>query len=121
MFSVGTVEAKIQTIQNIFRDVQDDFPEAYSLPELAEKLDRYEIEFRSIAYEAASFCMALGIKVLIILVVAYSFGLGIAILPAAPQTANAYNCFAVTHECLETRDPVDLMTKMFPDMLPRYG
>jgi hypothetical protein len=63
--------------------------------------------------------MALGIKVLVILVVACSFGLGIVILPAAPQTASAYNCFVVSHECLETRDPVDLMTLLFPDMMPK--
>lgn len=63
--------------------------------------------------------MALGIKVLLILVVASSVGLGIVILPATPQTASAYNCFVVSHECLETRDPVDLLTMMFPDMMPK--
>jgi hypothetical protein len=56
--------------------------------------------------------MALGIKVLLILVIACSFGLGIVILPATPQTATAYNCFAVTQECLETRDPLDIIMKM---------
>jgi hypothetical protein len=62
--------------------------------------------------------MTLGIKVLSILVVACSFGLGIVILPAAPQTASAYSCIVVTHECLDSRDPVDLMAKMFPDIMP---
>jgi len=65
--------------------------------------------------------MALGLKVLVILVVACTFGLGIVITPTAPQTASAYSCFVVTHECLETRDPVDLMSKIFPDMLSRFG
>lgn len=60
--------------------------------------------------------MALGIKVLLILVIACSFGLGIVILPAHPQTASAYNCIVTTHECLETKDPIDLMIKM--GMLP---
>src|SRR5690242_18479711 len=49
----------METIQNIFRDVQDNFPETYALQNLAQQLDTYEIEFRSIAYEAASFCIAL--------------------------------------------------------------
>lgn len=62
--------------------------------------------------------MALGIKVLMILVIACSFGFGIIILPVNPQTASAYNCFVVTHECLETRNPLDLMSKMFADMMP---
>lgn len=65
--------------------------------------------------------MALGINVLIILVVACSFGLGIVILPATPQTASAYNCFVVTQECLQARDPMDLMVKLFPDMLPKFS
>jgi hypothetical protein len=56
--------------------------------------------------------MALGLKVLMILVVACSFGLGVVILPAHPQTASAYNCFVTTQECLETRDPMALMVKM---------
>ena len=50
---------KIEIIQSIFRDVQDNFPDSYSLQNLAEKLDSREIEFRSIAYESASFCIGL--------------------------------------------------------------
>jgi hypothetical protein len=65
--------------------------------------------------------MAIGIKVLVILAIACSSGLGIVILPAHSQTASAYNCLVVTHECLESRDPVDIMTKLFPDMLPKFG
>jgi len=75
--------------------------------------------YKSAAY--ALWIMALGIKVLIILALACSSGLGIVVLPAHSQTANAYNCIVVTQECLESRDPVDIMTKLFPQMLPKFG
>lgn len=55
----NTPAQKMEIIQTIFRDVQDNFPDSYTLKTLAEKLDSYEIEFRSIAYEAASFCIGL--------------------------------------------------------------
>lgn len=55
----NSVANNIQAIQRIFRDVQENFPETYNLQTLAEKLDTYEVKFRSIAYEAASFCIAL--------------------------------------------------------------
>lgn len=55
----NTPAQKMEVIQTIFRDVQENFPDRYTLQTLAEKLDSYEIEFRSIAYEAASFCIAL--------------------------------------------------------------
>jgi hypothetical protein len=74
-------------------------------------------------FRVSNFTMALGAKVLIILVVACSFGMGVVMLPATPQTASAFNCIVVTHECLETRDPVDLIAKMFPDAMsiPHYN
>lgn len=59
MGNLMVVETKMETIQNIFRDVQDNFPETYTLQNLPLHLDSYEVEFRSIAYEAASFCIAL--------------------------------------------------------------
>jgi hypothetical protein len=66
--------------------------------------------------------MALGLKVLVILVVACSFGLAILVLPARPQTATGYNCIVTTQDCLETRDPVDLMIKMgMMPAIPGYG
>jgi hypothetical protein len=49
--------------------------------------------------------MALGIWALFILC---TFGLGIVILLVTPKTASAYNCFVTMHDCLETRDPVEL-------------
>lgn len=54
-----TTKEKIQHIQTIFRHVQDSFSDSYTLQTLAENLGNYEIEFRSIAYEAASMCIAL--------------------------------------------------------------
>ncbi|MBL0308383.1 MAG: DUF1702 family protein [Bacteroidetes bacterium] len=53
------VKHKMENIQHIFREVQDSFPETYLLQELTERLDAYEQEFRSVAYEAASMCIAL--------------------------------------------------------------
>ena len=47
-----TVAQKMETIQSVFREVQDFYSETT-------QLDNYEIEFRSIAYEAASMCVAL--------------------------------------------------------------
>jgi hypothetical protein len=74
-------------------------------------------------FRVSNFTMALGAKVLIILVVACSFGVGVVMLPTTPQTASAFNCIVVTHECLETTDPVDLIAKMFPDAMsiPHYN
>ena len=46
------VVQKMETIQRIFREVQDSYSETT-------QLDNYEIEFRSIAYEATSMCIAL--------------------------------------------------------------
>lgn len=65
--------------------------------------------------------MVLGVKVMLILVVACSFGLAIVVLPATPHTASAYNCLVVSHECLESRDPVDLIAKMFPEIVPQIS
>jgi hypothetical protein len=66
--------------------------------------------------------MALGLKVLSIMIVACSFGLAIVVLPAHPQTASAFNCFVTTQECLETKGPVDLMIKMgMMPAMPGYG
>jgi len=65
--------------------------------------------------------MALGIKVMAILVIASSFGFGVIILPVNSQTASAYNCLVITQECIHSRDPIDIMTKMFPQMLPKFG
>jgi len=50
--SANTPAQKIEIIQTIFRDVQDNFCEAL-------QLDNYDSEFRSIAYESASMCIAL--------------------------------------------------------------
>jgi hypothetical protein len=58
-------------------------------------------------------------EVLIFLVGACSLDIGIAVLPANIHTADEYNRFWATHECLETRDPMDLMLKIFPEMLPQ--
>jgi hypothetical protein len=49
----------MESIQSIFREVQDSYSDNTSLPELCKYLDTFELEFRSIAYEAASMCMAL--------------------------------------------------------------
>ena len=52
MSNENTVSQKMERIQSIFREVQDSFSETTIL-------DNYDIEFRSIAYEAASMCIAL--------------------------------------------------------------
>lgn len=53
------VAQKMQRIQGIFREVQDGFSETSSLTNLFIQLDEYETEFRSVAYESASMCIAL--------------------------------------------------------------
>jgi enediyne biosynthesis protein E3 len=50
----------MEIVQSIFREVQDSYSENISLAELYKYLDSFDIEFRSIAYEAASMCVALG-------------------------------------------------------------
>jgi hypothetical protein len=49
----------MERIQGIFCEVQDSFSDNTSLPELYKYLASFEPEFRSIAYEAASMCLAL--------------------------------------------------------------
>lgn len=53
------VARQMQRIQGIFREVQEHFNKEYSLPQLCWQLDNYDAEFRSVAYEAASMCIAL--------------------------------------------------------------
>ncbi|MES2622311.1 MAG: DUF1702 family protein [Bacteroidota bacterium] len=56
---MDTVQEKIQTIQHIFRQVQEGYIETTSVTELVQQAEKHEPEFRSIAYEATSFCLAL--------------------------------------------------------------
>jgi hypothetical protein len=60
--------------------------------------------------------MEIGKKALVILAVVMSIGIAAAVLPALPQTAPAFNCVIVTHDCLQARDPMELMKIMYPDM-----
>src|SRR5262245_33473011 len=50
---------RLETIQNIFRKVQDAFREKIFDNDSFSFLDNYDIEYRGIAYEAASMCIAL--------------------------------------------------------------
>ena len=50
---------KMELIQSIFREVQDSFHEHKSVAKLIASLEGYNVEFRSIAYESASMCIAL--------------------------------------------------------------
>lgn len=49
----------IQTIETIFQEVQGLFPQIASQKAFVEKLNSYNPEFRSVAFEAASMCIAL--------------------------------------------------------------
>lgn len=49
----------IQRIEYIFREVQEQYDDELPLELLPEKLNHYELLFRSVAFEAASMCIAL--------------------------------------------------------------
>ncbi len=53
------IAENIQRIEHIFREVQEQFEPELSLHQLSEKLNQYELCFRSVAYEAASMCIGL--------------------------------------------------------------
>ena len=55
----SSVLQKMELIQSIFREVQDSFAENKSVEKLVASLDGYNVEFRSIAYESASMCIAI--------------------------------------------------------------
>jgi len=55
----SSVLQKMELIQSIFREVQDSFDENKSVGKLVASLDGYNVEFRSIAYESASMCIAI--------------------------------------------------------------
>lgn len=52
-------EKNIQLIESVFREVQENFPTGSTNTQLKEVLDKYNSDFRSVAYESASMCMAL--------------------------------------------------------------
>jgi hypothetical protein len=56
--------------------------------------------------------MALGIKILLISDSMLFWALNSDSFGTSAH-GRPYNCFVGTHECLETREPVDLMTKKF--------
>lgn len=51
--------AQIRKIEATFRQIQDNFSESVSNEQLYNLLELQDIEFRSVAYEAASMCLAL--------------------------------------------------------------
>lgn len=53
------IAENIQRIEQIFREVQEQYKPELPLHQLSEKLNQYELRFRSVAYEAASMCIAL--------------------------------------------------------------
>ncbi len=58
MYNRNSVE-NIEEIERNFREVQEHFSEFDSDSQLADRLNSYDITFRSIAYEAVSMCLAL--------------------------------------------------------------
>lgn len=58
MYNRNSID-NIEEIERNFREVQEHFSEFDSDSQLADRLNSYDITFRSIAYEAASMCLAL--------------------------------------------------------------
>jgi len=59
MTTDNTIVQKMESIQSIFREVQEKDFEDFSISEIADYLNSFDKEFRSIAYEAAAMNLAL--------------------------------------------------------------
>lgn len=57
--NIARAKKNIQLIESIFREVQENFPTGSTNAQLKGVLDKYDSDFRSVAYESASMCMAL--------------------------------------------------------------
>lgn len=59
MNTENTIVQKMESIQSIFREVQEKDFEDFSISEITDYLNSFDVEFRSIAYEASAMNLAL--------------------------------------------------------------